>query len=419
MSAARTRLSALIVNYNSGAYARACVESLRHEWRRAGRAADDLEVVVVDNASPQPQEAHLTALEALGATVVRHRENAGYAAGMNLAFERTRGAPRDVVAILNPDLHFLPGALDALLGYLAAHPECGVVDPRCWVDEARQLFLPKNALPTPLEHWRTVLAQLHPALCRAYSRRRVRSALDWCLAERPLETDMLSGCCLFLRRDVVARLPALMDPGYPLYFEDTDLFARLRALGYTIVHQVEAHVLHHWSRSAGIGGNFQGEPQRRFEVGKERYYRKFHGRAGWAAVRAADRLAARWPARRSFRPLHALTELGELAEPPTFRFGRRTRFLLEFSVTPTFVLAAGTPGEGESWTFPPETWQWCFQARYFARALDLERGLALLGAWTFAKSTPGRDTPLTIEEALPARFRAELGAPPRAAEACA
>jgi len=396
------RLSALVVNYNTGRYAKACVESLQCEWRASGRADADLEIVVVDNASPQDQSAALAEIEALGARVIRHPENAGYATGMNLAFAQTSGGPRDMVAILNPDLHFLPGSIDALMDYLETYAECGVIDPRAWVDQARTLMLPKNVLPTPIEQWRAVGAQLHPALCRAYSRRRLVTAIPWWVSDQPIESDMLSGCCLFLRREVVARMPHLMDPLYPLYFEDTDLFSTLRRLGYTVVHHCGAPVLHHWSRSAGVGGNYQGEPWRRFKIGEQRYYRKFHGALGYALVRAANWLAAKWPPAKSFRPMHPLVDLGEHADPIEIRLPRACEYLLEFSMTPTWLLAAGVPGHGERWQCPRETWEWYFQARYYVRAIEFDRRTqrpgALLGAWTFVKTTPGRDHPLEVNE---------------------
>ena len=145
---ADTRLSALIVNYNTGALAVGCVRSLQHEWRRAGRPPAALTIVVVDNASPQDQTEHLAELERLGVDVLRSSENAGYARGMNLAFARTRGGPDDVIAILNPDLHFLPGSVDTLLEYVLANRRCGAVDPRAFMDPGGTINLPRNLLPT-------------------------------------------------------------------------------------------------------------------------------------------------------------------------------------------------------------------------------------------------------------------------------
>lgn len=391
------RLSALVVNYNSGAFAVRCVESLVREWAREGRERDLLEVVLIDNASPSDQEPFLRRVEAAGATVIRSRENLGYAGGMNRCLARTTGGPDDVVAILNPDLFFLPGNLRALMDYLALHEECGVVAPRATIDPGFRLGLPKNPLPTPLEELRVFLAQASPALCRAYSRRRFRSALPWWSSDEPLVTDMLSGCCLFLRRSVVQRLPALMDERYPLYYEDTDLFRALDELGFTVVQHTGTTILHHWSRSSGFGETFLGEPMRRYLISRREYFRKYYGPLGWALVRAVGWLGERWPDKLSHRPMHRLSSLGDVEQPPELLLARPARFVLEVALRPNWQLAVGILGEGDRWICPAETWTWFFDVDYYVRAVERETG-AVLGAWHFRKTTPGRTEPLSEAE---------------------
>jgi hypothetical protein len=279
------------------------------------------------------------------------------------------------------------------MAYLAAHPECGVVAPRATIDPEERLSLPKNPLPTPLEELRVMLAQTSPALCRAYSRRRFRFSLPWWTAEQPIVTDMLSGCCLFLRRAVVRELGSLMDERFPLYFEDTDLFRRLDELGYTIVQHVGTTVMHHWSRSSGFGESFMGEPMRRYLVSRAAYYRKYYGPVGWALVRGIDRLARAWPARLSHRPMHALEPVGDVAEPPELRLSRSARFLVEIALRPNWQLAVGVRGEGDRWRCPDDTWAWFFDVDYFLRAVCRDTG-EVLGAWHLRKTTPGRTEPL-------------------------
>lgn len=394
---APTRLTALVVNFNSGAFACSCVASLRGEWERAGRAAQDLDVVVVDNASPADQSVWLARLEADGATVVRNATNAGYAAGMNLAFERARwrGEPRegDVVAILNPDLWFLPRSVETLLAWLAEHPECGAIDPKATIDPARIMHLPRNALPTVGEQVFSVLAQLSPRLCRAFSRRRLRAVLPWWTATEPIRTDMLSGCCIFLRRAVVDELPALMDARYPLYYEDADLCRTLRQRGYELMHHTGAPVLHHWSRSCGVGEEFHGEPMKRYWKSQRAYFRKFYGPAGRGAVAFANWLGRVWPAKWSFRPMHPIVSLGASSTPVEIPLPRSCRYLMELALAPVWVLTVGIFGEGDRWICDPVMWEWMFQADYFMRAIDLETG-EVLGAWHYQKSVPGRSEPI-------------------------
>ena len=391
------RLSALVVNYRSGAFAVGCVQSLIREWLRAGRERAELEVVVVDNASPTDETAALAELEELGARVVLSEVNGGYAAGMNLAYRETHGGPEDVVAILNPDLCFLPGSIDGLMDWLAEHPECGAIDPKASVDPEGAFLLPPNALPTPTEHAFSIAAQLHPALCRAFSRRRVRFAHPWWLSPAPIEAEMLSGCCMFARREVVEQLPALMDERYPLYYEDADFCRSIRNLGYTLVHHTGVHVLHHWSRSCGVGEMFQGDPLERYHRSQAAYFAKWYGPLGRGLVNAANGLAAKWPPAKSFRPMQAILDLGAFTEGVELRLPRSCNWVIELALAPTWILAVGIHGTGDRWSCTPSMWEWLFQGDYFLRALDRDTGEEL-GAWHFAKVVPGRNHPLSAEE---------------------
>jgi hypothetical protein len=390
-------LAALIVNYNSGSYAESCVRSLLADWERAGRAREKLQIVLVDNASPEPQEPYLARIEAQGVQVVRSRENLGYARGMNLAYAHTRGVAGDVVAVLNPDLHFLPGTVTTLLDYVLDHPEVGVVDPATSVDPLGVINLPPNLLPTPLEHLRITLANFHPVLGRRYSRFRLRKCLLWWTSREPLATDMLSGCCLFLRRAVIEELGQVMDPRYPLYFEDTDLFRTLEARGYGVVHHTRARILHHWSRSAKVGGSPDDPAVVRHEVSREAYYQKFYGPLGRGLYALVNWFERRWPREWFARPIHALTALGPQAGPPVLELPRACRFLVELSVHPVFLISSGSFGEGSRWACPSEAWEWFFPAKYYARVLDLAT-LEVIAAYTFEKMDATRAEALATAE---------------------
>lgn len=394
------RLVALIVNYNSGAFAEACVASLVADWNASGFAREHLEVIVVDNASPAPQEEHLERLAAAGCQVVRSPENLGYSGGMNLGLEQTNDseyAGNDLVAILNPDLFFLPGSVKTLVEFTSARLDVGAVDPRAFVDPACELNLPRNLLPTLVDHTWMAFSQFSPAICRAYSRHRLKKALPWWSAGEPMEAEMLSGCCMFLRRDVLRAEGMLLDPRFPLYYEDTDLARRMTKRGLKLIHHGGAHVLHHWSRSTGLVGHGESEALTRYHVAQEQYFRKYYGGLGWAWVRLVNKLVKKWPRKLYDRPMHALESLGVFHEPVEVALPRSCRYLVEMGMAPNFLLSAGLFGEGDRWRCPEVTWAWFFQARYFMRILDRDTG-ELLGAWTFDKAEHGRNDPLRLEE---------------------
>jgi N-acetylglucosaminyl-diphospho-decaprenol L-rhamnosyltransferase len=393
------RLAALVVNYNSGAFAVGCVRSLIADWSRSGRPRETLDLVLVDNKSPRDQSAYLAEIEALGVRVVRSDQNLGYAGGINLAYAQTSGGAQDFVAILNPDLYFLPGSVEPLLEYLAAHPECAAVDPRATIDPGQVFNLPRNLMPTP---WDVLLLNLSHRFARVgryYAARRVRLSMAWWVEPGAVESDFLSGACIFLRRGVVQELGQPMDPRYPLYFEDTDLFRELSRRGYRLMHVNRSAVLHHWSRSSGAGDEFEaGEGARRYKISSRLFYEKHYGRPLAALVRRINGMGQRWAAR-GVAPIHPIASLGLVDDGPRLEFDRSRRFLVELGLTPNWLVAAAAVGEGQRWACPPEAWAWLFPGRYFLRALDRDSG-EVLGAYEVFKSTPGRSEPVTPEELL-------------------
>ncbi len=407
------RLAALVVNHRSGAWTLRCVESLQHEWSRLGRAPQDLQVVVADSGSGDEEETWFRSLERLGVIVKRSPANLGYAAGLNLAYAQTLGAPGDAVALLNPDLYFLPGSLAPLLDALE-DPRVGAIGPRLHLDEERQIQLPPNELPTPRAALSEALAAHLPAFARRRAARLSRRAHTWWTTSEPQSTKMLSGACLFLRREVVEALGEPMDGRYPLYFEDADLCARLARRGLALELCPEAEVLHHWSRCAGP--DFEGEVARRHEHGRLLFLATHYYGPLCHLLRGLRGLVARWAQGRPARALHAFEDLGERAESPEFVLagegeeGAPPRSLvLELSLTPYFGLVAGVVLSGaETYRLPARTWAWLFPGNYFARVVDPRSG-ALFGAWRFDKQSAARSWPLdpTGMELIEARRNAE------------
>jgi hypothetical protein len=401
------RLSALLVNYASGPFALACARSLVREWQSAGGAPDQLELIVVDNASPTDQGPWLTELERAGACVVASPRNLGYAGGIECAFARSSGGPDDYVAVLNPDVVFLPGSLRILLDQLERDPSCGVVAPRAFVDEACTFELPPAPLPCVSSELAEALAELSPPAARFVARRQSARARAVWSADEPHELEMLAGACLLLPRSVAEDLGTLLDPRYPLYFEDADLCRRVRARGLSLVRHPAACVLHHWSRSAGAGAAFEGDPRRRWHAARRAYHARFAGGPGRALVQAADTLRERWPRKWRGRPAHALALLPTDGGPLRVPLPLGGPFLLELATAPTFGLCAGAwASGGGDWCMPAAAWSWLFEGAYYLRALDV-RG-RVVGAWAFTKRGPARtETVLELDERA---WRASLAA---------
>ncbi len=143
-------LSAVVVNYRSGALAADCAAGLRRECLAAGVP---LEVVVVDNSADAQERALLGTID--GVRYLPLETNAGYAGGIDRGVEAASG---DVLLLANPDLRFFPGFLPPLLAALDRQ-NAGAAGPRFTWDEEGRWLLPPLWLPTPANELAKILAR--------------------------------------------------------------------------------------------------------------------------------------------------------------------------------------------------------------------------------------------------------------------
>jgi N-acetylglucosaminyl-diphospho-decaprenol L-rhamnosyltransferase len=370
-------VSALVVNYNTTQLALDMLESLAAQRPRApdGRPLR-LEFVLVDNASPQLDHEKVEAIRALGRSprlpgrVILHDANAGYAGGMNLAFAEARGSH---VLVLNPDLVFLPGCVERLYAALFGHDDVGAVGPVGYWDRGREVMLPPNILPTLWDLVFCTLAHVVPGVNRRYTSARLDDALRVWTARGNVALDMLSGACVMLSRSTIDAIGGLFDPGYPLYYEDTDLFRRIKASGRRLLMVKGAEIVHFYNRS---GTTNPGEAMRRYWVARDYYYGKWYGAGGRLVEHACRRfLASPLAARLRRRMSRSVVDLGDVTSPPILELGRHCRrFVLEMCQDPGFLLAAGILGSGRSWTPGASFWRAFGESEYFLRAVDLSQG---------------------------------------------
>ena len=268
-------LSVLIVNWNVRELLRECLRSIER-----GRGDLEVEVIVVDSASSDGSAA-MVAAEFPWVTLLPQGENVGFPRGNNIALAHARG---DYLLLLNPDTVVLGDALPALVAYLQAHPDVGVVGP--------QLHIPDGSVQSSRRRFPTLatgflestwLEGLAPGVLRRYY------ALDL-PDDAPADVDWLTGACLMAPRAVYARVGGL-DEGYFMYSEELDWCRRIVAAGWRVVYYPAARVVHHVGKSSE-----QAVTARHinFQRAKLRYFRKYHGRGAAALLRAFLLLSYAW-----------------------------------------------------------------------------------------------------------------------------
>jgi GT2 family glycosyltransferase len=205
--------------------------------------------------------------------LVASAENVGFPAGNNLGLARARGRR---LLLLNPDTEVVGGALTALVDYLDAHPDVGVVGP--------QLLNADGTVQSSRRRFPTLAtAFFEGAWLQPLAPRRLLSR--YYVLDRPdgetSDVDWVVGAAIMTRQEVVQQVGPL-DAGYFMYSEELDWCRRIRDAGWRVVYLPEAQIVHHYGKSSEQAVTYR---HINFQRARLRYFRKYHGRLACAALR--------------------------------------------------------------------------------------------------------------------------------------
>ncbi len=211
------RHSIVIVTYNSEKWISACLGSL------LPTIGPSDEIIVVDNASHDGTVEYLTGLGLDCLKVIGNSENVGYARAANIGILTSQG---EFVTLLNPDTEVSLNWLDGLSKHLSG--QVGAVGPVSdniggtqFVGHYIQGGVPISELPG--------------AMKQGYE-------------NKALETKLLMGMCLMVRRDTLAKV-GLLDEGLFLGADDLEFSWRLRCLDYQLLTVLDVFVHHAGQKS--------------------------------------------------------------------------------------------------------------------------------------------------------------------------
>lgn len=230
MNPERPDISILIVSWNAKDYLKQCLLSIRDHQHQL-----QVETVVADNdshdGSPEMVQSHFPEVR-----LVQTGDNLGFARGNNAGLEHCRGR---YVFLVNSDVVLLPGCLDALTGYLDAHPQIGIAGP-CIRNADHSLQVSASRFPTLASSlgWALFLDKL--PLTRAFVPGPFMRPGE--LADTR-EVDILSGCFWAVRREALDEVGGL-DAGFFMYGEDRDWCRRFAEAGWQVVYYTGAEAIH-------------------------------------------------------------------------------------------------------------------------------------------------------------------------------
>lgn len=246
-----------------------------------------------DCPSPFRTEADPVVLADRGSILlIQSRSNRGFAAGNNIGIRAALAVGSDYVLILNGDTIVCKGCLQALVEYMESHPACGLASPK--------VVFPNGEIDR-------TCARRRPRWPEYFFRlglgRRLLPGNRWIRSHiyageynfsAPRCVDMVSGACMFFRREALDAV-GLLDENTFLYLEEFILHEKLRKTSYETAIVPAGEIVHKGGGSTmQIANNFLTGVMHRslwYYLRKSRRFNVIAASLLFASVVVADTLA--------------------------------------------------------------------------------------------------------------------------------
>ncbi len=231
------KLSVIIINYNVKYFLEVCLHSVL-------RAAEgiDVEVIVVDNNSVD-DSCKMVKERFPNVVLIENKDNKGFSKANNQGYAIAKG---EYILFLNPDTVMPEGFLKTTLAYMDQHHEAGALGPR--LIDGKGQFAPDSKKSFP---------SLSVAIFKTTVINKIFSKSSYFnkyysvhIGERQTAAvDVLSGCCMLVRRKAIEDAGGPFDEDYFMYCEDVDLSYRLEKAGYQNIYFPEVDLIHYKGES--------------------------------------------------------------------------------------------------------------------------------------------------------------------------
>lgn len=239
MNNATPSVSIVLVNWNRPTDTIACLDSLRSLTYR------NFYTIVVDNDSSDDSVQRIAAAHP-EAQLLRSASNIGFSGGCNIGIRQGLETGADHIWLLNNDTKVEPDALTEMVDVAESDVRIGAVGSILYYMDR----------PEQIQAWGGGTINLWTG--RSRHRRRAG------------DLDYITGASMLLRKEALNSV-GLLDDGFFLYWEDTDLCFRIRAAGWRLAVAERSHVFHKESASSGRGSSQQN---RYFNTSALRFHRK-------------------------------------------------------------------------------------------------------------------------------------------------
>ena len=207
-------VSIIIVNWNAKKYLEKCITSIQNQTYQ------NFEIILVDNSSTDGS-VEFVENKFPNITIIKNEKNLGFAEGNNIGIKKARG---EIIGLFNPDAIADENWLSNLVESLNSSEKIAAVTGKMYYLGDKY---GKNAVFCT---WSKM---------NSFSAMPVNFHDD----EPQSKVDYLSGSAMLVKKSVIDKI-GVIDPGYFLYFEETDWCARMIRAGYDLIYTPKAIVWH-------------------------------------------------------------------------------------------------------------------------------------------------------------------------------
>jgi GT2 family glycosyltransferase len=209
-----------------------------------------LNVVLVDNFPQDPIKLDEKKYKELNLKIIYNKVNLGFSGGNNVGIKYSLENGADYILILNNDTYVDKNFIEELLESFS-NELVGVVVPKIYFAKGFEFHdrYKKEDLGKVIWYagggidWKNVLG-FHRGV----------DEVDKGQYDLTEETELASGCCLMLKKEILEKVKGYNED-YFLYYEDADLSMRIKKLGSKIIYNPNAIIWHKNAQSSGGSGS--------------------------------------------------------------------------------------------------------------------------------------------------------------------
>jgi GT2 family glycosyltransferase len=227
----------------------------------------DAECVVVDNESKDGTEEAVRdyKLPNMKYKFIQSGANLGFAGGNNIGIKDAIKRGFDYIILMNNDLILSKEIVVKLVDYMERSPEVGIASPKMYFAKGYEFHKDRYKDSEKGKVFWYAGGLIDRA--NVYTSHRGVDEVDHGQYDKIEETDVASGACVIIRREVFEKI-GLLDASFFLYWEDAEFSERAIRAGYKVVYFPDTSLWH--KVSASTGGS--GSPTNDYFLTRNRYY---------------------------------------------------------------------------------------------------------------------------------------------------